>query len=210
MAEREDDNFLARWSRRKRDIAREEEAGNLAPTSDEATLRQQAEAEAAELEANRLAAEAVDIETLEYESDFGIFLKRGVPDLLRKQALRKLWTSSPVLANLDGLNDYEADFGDPKLNTFTSIWQVGRGFMGLEDEEGKKPSKLPEPEGNIAERAAPTTAEQTVATVPVSSEPALSAAADEGDAETNESEETSPPEQAVERPRISIRKRLMT
>ena len=51
-----------------------------------------------------------DPESLTYESDFSAFLKDGVSDEVRKLALRKLWRSNPVLANLDGLNDYDEDF----------------------------------------------------------------------------------------------------
>ena len=35
--------------------------------------------------------------------DFSGFMARNVPDHLRRRALRKLWVSNPVLANLDGL-----------------------------------------------------------------------------------------------------------
>jgi hypothetical protein len=37
-------------------------------------------------------------------------MREGVPEALRNRALRKLWLSDPVLANLDGLNDYDEDF----------------------------------------------------------------------------------------------------
>jgi hypothetical protein len=51
-----------------------------------------------------------DIETLDKDSDFTPFLADGVPEVVKKLALRKLWGSDPVLANLDGLNDYDEDF----------------------------------------------------------------------------------------------------
>ena len=50
------------------------------------------------------------VETLHAKSDFTPFLKEGVPSLLKRAALRKLWKSDPTLANLDGLNDYDEDF----------------------------------------------------------------------------------------------------
>ena len=50
------------------------------------------------------------IESLTGESDFTPFLKKGVPTLLKRAALRKLWSTDPVLANLDGLNDYDDNF----------------------------------------------------------------------------------------------------
>lgn len=51
-----------------------------------------------------------DIETLTYQSDFTVFLRDGVPDVLRRMALAKLWRTDPILANLDGLNDYDEDY----------------------------------------------------------------------------------------------------
>ena len=51
-----------------------------------------------------------DIETLTYQSNFAAFLSKSVPAALQRRALAKLWRSDPVLANLDGLNDYEDDY----------------------------------------------------------------------------------------------------
>lgn len=51
-----------------------------------------------------------DVETLDRDSDYKPFLAANVPTALRNAALRKLWRSDPVFANLDGLNDYDGDF----------------------------------------------------------------------------------------------------
>ncbi|MBD1549428.1 DUF3306 domain-containing protein [Roseibium aggregatum] len=51
-----------------------------------------------------------DIDSLSYGSDFSAFLQKNVPEHLHRMALRKLWTSNPVLANVDGLNDYDLDY----------------------------------------------------------------------------------------------------
>ncbi|MEE9194622.1 MAG: DUF3306 domain-containing protein, partial [Alphaproteobacteria bacterium] len=48
--------------------------------------------------------------TLDKDSDYSVFMKEGVPEQLKKLALRKLWRSDPVFAVLDGLNDYDEDF----------------------------------------------------------------------------------------------------
>lgn len=145
--------FIGRWSRMKRKAGRaperdvepeqpfaddrvsDEKLEELAARADSQDLT----AEEQEMLANREAAEAVDIETLGYDSDFSLFLKRGVPAALRRKAMRKLWASSPVLANLDGLNDYDIDYADPSFNQFTSIWQVGRGFLTDKDKERPAP-----------------------------------------------------------------------
>jgi len=73
----------------------------------------------------------IDIEKLTYESDFTPFMKKGVPDEVRNEAMRKLWTSHPVFGIIDGLDDYCEDFSDavwadPNLKT---AYKVGRGFL---------------------------------------------------------------------------------
>lgn len=63
--------------------------------------------------------------------DFSAFMQRAVPERLRRRALRRLWRSNPVLANLDGLVDFGEDYTDaatvvPDLKT---SYQVGKGLM---------------------------------------------------------------------------------
>lgn len=98
--------------------------GPLTETPDVAAARE------AELKANREAAEAVDLERLDQDSDFSVFMKEGVPELLRRRAMGVLWRSNPVFANVDGLVDYDDDFGSPSLvmKTLKTAWQVGRGY----------------------------------------------------------------------------------
>jgi hypothetical protein len=132
MSEPEDTNILSRWSRRKL-AAREPEAKPV-PEQPRETPEEEAErlaARNAELQANREAAEAIDLEKLDDTTDFSVFMKAGVPELLRRQAMKVLWRSNPVFANLDGLVDYGEDFGRPELimKTFASGWQSGRGYL---------------------------------------------------------------------------------
>lgn len=63
--------------------------------------------------------------------DFRAFLQTAVPDHLRRRALRRLWVSNPVLANLDGLNDYDGDFtgGSVAQGMLKTAYQVGRGIV---------------------------------------------------------------------------------
>ena len=68
--------------------------------------------------------------------DFSGFMKAAVPERLRRRALRKLWLSNPVLANVDNLVDYGEDFTDA-ANAFEKIqtaYQVGRGMLKHVDE----------------------------------------------------------------------------
>jgi hypothetical protein len=53
-----------------------------------------------------------DPDTLTKGDDFTAFMARAVPEHLRRRALRKLWVSNPVLANLDGLVDHGEDYTD--------------------------------------------------------------------------------------------------
>jgi hypothetical protein len=150
------DSFLSRWSYRKalsadqpdkeninaNDKPKEERSIKNQEVIEEKVLAQTGKnyegieknsKEEQEMAENLAAAEAIDLETLSYDSDYELFLKEGVPEELKNQAMRKLWRSNPVLANVDGLNDYDENFADPALNTFTSIWQVGKGFLTEKD-----------------------------------------------------------------------------
>ncbi|MBO9431921.1 MULTISPECIES: DUF3306 domain-containing protein [unclassified Sulfitobacter] len=64
------------------------------------------------------------------------FLKAQLPQRLKTRALRSFWKTNPVLACLDGLNDYDDDYtaaataGKP-VNT---IYKVGRGMVAKVEE----------------------------------------------------------------------------
>ena len=125
-----DENFLSRWSRRKQagpDAADGDDAP--APAVDAA---QDGEATAEDGDEETIdPADLPDIDSLGKDSDFTVFMQNGVPEALRNRALRKLWTTDPVLANLDGLNDYDEDFG--------AIMRTGAAFMRrIAAEEARK------------------------------------------------------------------------
>ncbi|MCC4297390.1 DUF3306 domain-containing protein [Aurantimonas coralicida] len=145
----DDGGFLSRWSRRKREVEAAEAAEAAEAQTPDVVDPEAVAREAEELEQNRLAAEAVDIDSMKAGDDFGLFMKRGVPELLRRKALRKLWRSNPVFANLDGLNDYDEDFRNPAHNRYTSLWQLGRGFLSTEEQSTQQATgrlSRPEPE----------------------------------------------------------------
>ena len=101
------ERFTGRWSRLKQD-SRAPALGDEPKTAD---LPASVEADAPGEEAPTIAAEDLpDIESLDKDSDYTPFMAQGVPEELKKLALRALWRSDPVLANLDGLNDYDEDF----------------------------------------------------------------------------------------------------
>ena len=120
---------LARWSERRRRVAETEgRAPDPSPPAEDDR--------AAALAANREAAEAIDVDALRPGADVSAFLREGVPDALRRRALRTMWRSDPVFANVDRLCDYDDDFRDPKmvLETLQSAWQAGRGYLFPEDD----------------------------------------------------------------------------
>ena len=126
----DDDNLFARWSRRKRRVAEEDAAPAAAPVAEPVEVIP--EPETPEAEADLLHRLELPVpESLKEGDDFSVFMRTGVPEFLRKRALRVLWRSNPVLANLDGLNDYDDDFRSPELNqkVIATGYKIGRGFL---------------------------------------------------------------------------------
>ncbi len=124
------DRFLDRWSRRK---SSQQEADH---SEQEQTLQPAASPETSEpelpdeTETAAIVESLPDIETLDENTDFTAFLRDGVPEALRRQALRKLWRLNPIFANLDGLNDYDEDFtlAASALTQVKTLYQVGKGM----------------------------------------------------------------------------------
>ncbi len=92
-----------------------------------------------------------DPDTLEPGDDFKVFMKEVVPERLRRRALKKLWLSNPLLANVDGLVDYGEDFTDAAVGAgfVETTYQVGKGMLKhIEElarkEQEKQNDKLPE------------------------------------------------------------------
>jgi hypothetical protein len=150
-----DEEFLSRWSRRKRSDADENDPPAAeaveAATSDEAAAPEAAD-EAGDPE---VVARLPDIESLDESSDFSAFMAEGVPEALRRRALRRLWRLNPLFANLDGLNDYDEDFtiGASLAEGVKTIYKVGRGMLSDEEETGGQES------AETAEPAAPAPTE---------------------------------------------------
>lgn len=138
----DDGGFLARWSRRKRAVReRRDEAVETADapvTADAVAAGEDGVDEDALSDGELLERyELPDPETLTAADDVRAFMRSGVPTRLRNMALRRLWRLDPVLANLDGLVEYNDDYTDaatviPNLKT---LYQVGRGGAAyLQDE----------------------------------------------------------------------------
>ncbi len=113
-----ENGLLSRWAKRKEAVREAEEAEATAvevQDAGEGEAEPETEEEAMALLTERdpeLAEEiaSVDLDNLSYEDDFTVFMKTKVPDIIRRKALSKLWLSHPLLANLDGLNEYDEDY----------------------------------------------------------------------------------------------------
>ncbi len=122
------------WSRRRAAVEAEaaaEEAARLAAETESARAaleREQAEKTDAEL---LVELELSDPDTMETGDDFAAFMRPAVPDHLRRRALRRLWRTNPVLANLDGLVDHGEDYSDAAtvLPDMKTAYQVGSGML---------------------------------------------------------------------------------
>lgn len=153
--------FLSRWSRLKQEARsqtserhKQGRRGGAAPVleepSQQAALPPEAEAGTATVPASQPAgpsgqgaqtepereapadiAKLPDIESLTADSDFTVFMRKGVPKSLQRRALRKLWASDPIFAFQDGLTDYQDDYTDGAtvVDGMKSSYQVGRGFL---------------------------------------------------------------------------------
>ena len=173
MADDTDEGFLNRWARRKQRAVREPEAkpaaretpGQPTPSEPKPSQPEPSETERAEAEARRreLIDSLPEPEQLGPEDDYTQFLQDGVPDDLRQRALRRLWTSNPVFANLDGLNDYDLDYTDAAtvVENLKTAFQAGRGMVTKDEREAEAAAAEraargePDPETDAPENDAP-------------------------------------------------------
>lgn len=118
------------WARRKAAVEAEAKADAQA-----VALREQAAREAAleERPDEELLAELglPEPEAVQDPDLIKKFLTEQLPQRIRRRALRRLWTLNPVLANLDGLNDYDDDFTTPEggFPPVQTVYQVGKGML---------------------------------------------------------------------------------
>ena len=117
------------WERRKAAVRAEDAAEEKAKiAADEAEEQERLSQKSDEEILREL--DLPDPESLAEGDDFSVFLKRTVPERIRLRALRRLWTTNPVLANLDGLIDYGEDFTDAAtvIENLQTAYRVGEGM----------------------------------------------------------------------------------
>lgn len=164
------------WSRRRAAVEAEE--------AQEARALKEAEAQARDAElAERSDADLLDEldlpdpDTLGPGDDFKAFLTEAVPARLKTRALRRLWVTNPVLANVDGLIDYGEDFTDAAMavENIQTAYQVGKGMTAHVEELARQAER--EAAAQDADDVAPDVAASDVQEDTISPEENAEAAA---------------------------------
>ncbi|MGB8893838.1 MAG: DUF3306 domain-containing protein [Pseudolabrys sp.] len=174
------ENFISRWSRRKREAT--DENAQPEKTAAEKTHEPTAPAEGANQDApgSGTAAPPVpefdvsslpSIESIDAGTDITAFMQPGVPAALRHAALRRVWSADPAIRNFMGPNENYWDvaglegvpgFGDldPNLDIKRLVSEVfGEPATEGDKAESASPAQTPERSAPLAARAAGDVAE---------------------------------------------------
>jgi hypothetical protein len=104
------DGFLERWSRRKLAEGKEPEADAEQPAEEAAAVEEPEEEELDEEELAKLPS----LESFTIKTDLAPFLRRGVPQVLKNAAMRKMWMLDPAVRDHKDLAvDYAWDWNTP-------------------------------------------------------------------------------------------------
>lgn len=102
------EEFLARWSRRKREARAADADPPAEPAQAPRTEPSPAPANP-EVDLSSLPS----IETIDAETDITVFLREGIPQELSRAALRRAWAADPAIRDFVGLVENAWDFNDP-------------------------------------------------------------------------------------------------
>jgi hypothetical protein len=181
----EPENFIARWSRRKREAA--DEAETTKPAAASGVSDQTAHADGAEeaggvpparTGASEPASEfdwtkLPPVETITAESDIRAFLRAGVPPELTRAALRRAWAADPKIRDFVGLADYDWDFNTPgaipgfgPLEMSDEVRRQIVQMIGSGLTEGEVDQAAPTPEDVLREPSSIETSIELVSTTP--------------------------------------------
>ena len=179
------EKFLSRWSRRKRDTDNE----NAQPDEPAVTGRDTpvepgpdatpavagtapGAASAPEFDLTKLPA----LDSIGANTDIRDFLQPGVPQALKLAALRRAWSADPAIRDYIGPADYAWDFTDPNampgfgdlgpdVDVKKLVAQVFRGTTPEGELPADKPAPAPPP-AQLPDKS------DTVADIPAAKEPA--------------------------------------
>lgn len=107
----ENEHFLDRWSRRKR----EAKAADAEPPAEPAHAGRPEPPTGSAARANPEVdlSSLPPIEAIDAETDITAFLREGIPQELGRMALRRAWTADPTIHDFVGLAENAWDFNDP-------------------------------------------------------------------------------------------------
>lgn len=163
----DDEGFLARWSRRKREAesttpapaqpTTAPEASDTPPTSEPPDIAQ-------------IVAKLPPIDQITATTDIRAFLAPGVPTELRLAALRRAWSADPAIRDFIGLAENQWDFNAPDgVPGFGSLIDPDQVRQLLAKVVG---GGEPEAERSALETGAPDRAGTEIATAPEALNPA--------------------------------------
>jgi hypothetical protein len=107
-----EEDFLKRWSRRKREVAEAEKPAAPMTEARDPTAKA-AEQNAVMPEAEFDPATLPPLESINALTDVTAFLRADVPADLTRAALRRVWTADPAIRDFVGLAENAWDFTDP-------------------------------------------------------------------------------------------------
>jgi hypothetical protein len=143
-----EEDFLKRWSRRKRSSAEGAKAvPESAPVGTEASPHAPEEVIAG-AEPAFDPATLPPIDSITAVSDISAFLQKGVPAELTRAALRHVWTADPAIRDFIGLAENAWDFTDPNA-------MPGFGPLESSDEVRRMIADLVDRIGEAAKPGAP-------------------------------------------------------
>lgn len=154
------ENFVARWSRLKRDTAKEKTEAHANPDpahvqgggaqtapSDDGRAGKTADPPEPAFDPAKLP----PLESITADSDISAFLQSGVPAELTRAALRRVWTADPAIRDFIGLAENQWDFTDPTA-------MAGFGPLDATDNVREFVAQAMGKLGHAAEEASPAAA----------------------------------------------------
>lgn len=94
-------------------------------------------------EQQQIADDLPPLASLNAESDFTPFFKEGVPEFIKRRAMRVLWRAIPFFNFRDGLNEYDEDYNiiHKTISEFASSYKVGRGHLSEQELQDMMPEE---------------------------------------------------------------------
>ncbi|MDP3407072.1 DUF3306 domain-containing protein [Bosea sp. (in: a-proteobacteria)] len=112
----EDEGFLSRWSRRKRELVeRDEAAPALPPAAEVPATARPTDPEVAEV-AEPEPVEPPSLDLIDKDFDLASWLKQNVPEAWKLAAMRRAWENDPAIAGFENpARDYALDWNTPGM-----------------------------------------------------------------------------------------------